>query len=272
MRQNRRLGLIAVPVGAMLVTLGASACGELTAVNPGELRVGTVSTRPHLISGGDALVRIEPIFGGLLPDVSVSVNGVDMTQRFRPAPADWLGRQSDALLGLVDRLVVGENTVVVEHGGTPLSSMTVTNYSATGPIFSGEHLEPYLCLEDLGLDREGQPRRFAIGNGDFLVGSALDDDCSLPTRVDFLYRTTDEEGEVVFKGLVDLAQAAGGRDTDDHDKRRHGSLRCASRDRHDQSRHLSDGDPDRPRPTGPHALEPSSRVERSTYLHLRRWL
>ena len=104
------------------------------------------------------------------PDVSVSVNGVDMTERFRPAPADWLGRESEALLGLVDGLVVGENTVVVEHAGTPLSSMTVTNYPVTGPIFSGEHLEPYLCLEDLGLDREGQPRRFAIGNGDFLVG------------------------------------------------------------------------------------------------------
>ena len=52
MRQNRRFGLVAVPVGAMLVTLGASACSELTAVNPGELRVGTVPTRPHLISGG----------------------------------------------------------------------------------------------------------------------------------------------------------------------------------------------------------------------------
>ena len=56
MRQNRRLGQMAVPVGAMLVTLGAGACGELPVVNPGELRVETVPTRPHLISGGDALV------------------------------------------------------------------------------------------------------------------------------------------------------------------------------------------------------------------------
>ena len=206
MRQNRRLGQMAVLVGAMLLTLGAGACGELTTVNPGELRVGTVPTSPRLISGGDALVRIEPIFGGSLPDVSVSVNGVDVTERFRLAPADWVGRESDALLGLVDELTVGDNTVVVEHAGTPISSMTATNYPATGPIFSGEHLEPYVCLEDLDLDREGQPRRFAIGNGDVLGGSALDDDCSLETRVDYLYRPTDGEGEDAFRGPVDPAQ------------------------------------------------------------------
>ena len=79
-------------------------------------------------------MRIEPIFGGSLPDVSVSVNGVDMTERFRPAPADWLGRESDALLGLVDGLAVGDNTVVIEHAGTAVSSMTVTNYPVTGPL------------------------------------------------------------------------------------------------------------------------------------------
>ena len=132
MRQNPRLGQMAVSVGAMLGTLSAGACDELTAINPGELRVETVPTSQHLISGGDALVRIEPIFGGSLPDVSVSVNGVDMTERFRPAPADWLGRESDALLGLVDGLAIGDNTVVVEHAGTPVSSMTVTNYPVTG--------------------------------------------------------------------------------------------------------------------------------------------
>ena len=206
MRQNRRLRRMAVSVGAMLGTLGTGACGEVTAVNPGELRVETVPTRPHLIRGGDALVRIEPIFGNSLPDISVSVNGVDMTDRFHRVPADWLGRESDALLGLVDGLVVGDNTVVVEHAGTPLSSMTVTNYPVTGPIFSGEHLEPYVCLEDLDLDREGEPRRFAIGNGDFLIGSALDDDCSLETRVDYLYRTTDGDEKGAFRALADPAQ------------------------------------------------------------------
>ncbi len=41
-RQNPCLGQMAVSVGAMLGTLGAGACGEPTAVNPGELRVETV--------------------------------------------------------------------------------------------------------------------------------------------------------------------------------------------------------------------------------------
>jgi hypothetical protein len=51
------------------------------------------------------------------------------------------------------------------------------------------------------LDRDGQKRRFAIGNGEFLDDSALDSNCSLPVRVDYLYLST--ETEAGFKPLVD---------------------------------------------------------------------
>ena len=104
------------------IGLGAMSCAELSQLNPGELRLETVPTASHLVSDGNALLRIEPLFGRALPEVSVSVNGVDVTDRFRPAPDDWLGRESDALLGLIDGLVDGDNEVVVSQAGRPIAS------------------------------------------------------------------------------------------------------------------------------------------------------
>ena len=168
-------------------------------VNPGELRVETVLTPSHLVSGGDVLIRVEPLFGGTLDGLTVSLNGVDVTDRFQPAPDDWLGRESPALLGSLDGLADGNNKVVVA-ADQPVASLTVTNYPITGPILSGEPLEPYFCLEDLELDRQAQPQRFTVGNGDFITGGKLDVDCSLVTRVDYVYRTSGEDGKFVALG------------------------------------------------------------------------
>ena len=202
----RRSGATLILAGT--IGLGAMSCAELSQLNPGELRLETVPTASHLVSDGNALLRIEPLFGRALPEVSVSVNGVDVTDRFRPAPDDWLGRESDALLGLIDGLVDGDNEVVVSQAGRPIASLVVTNYPVTGPIFSGDHLEPYLCLEDLASEEDGQPRRFAIGNGDVVVGDTSDENCSLETRVDYLYRVVsegdDEDGG--FRHLDDLSE------------------------------------------------------------------
>ena len=49
--------------------------------------------------------------------------------------------------------------MVVGHAGTPISSITVTNYPVAGPIFSGEHLQPSICLEDLDVATDGGERK-----------------------------------------------------------------------------------------------------------------
>ena len=68
--------------------------------------------------------------------------------------------------------------------------MAVVNYPITGPIFSGPHQEPYFCLAELGPGRDGEKRIFAVGNGETLDDKSLDASCSLPTRVDYVYRST----------------------------------------------------------------------------------
>ena len=180
-------GLLAM---AVLVT----ACTELLQESERDaaLQIATVPTPAHLVSGGNALVRVALPAGVDGGDARIALNGDDVTALFREEPVDRLGRDRRALLGLVDGLVLGDNTVSVTVGDQT-GELVVTNYATGGPIFSGEQLDPYFCLEDLEPDPEGQPRRFAVGNGDFIVGGKLDDDCALETRVDYLYRTAGEE-------------------------------------------------------------------------------
>ena len=199
-------GAITRLMAPVMLVAGMTACDRLggPTLRPGELNIRTLPTRAHLVSGGTVLVAIEPIFDGSLEDFNVTLNAANVTERFRPAPTDWLERESSGVWGVLDGLVDGDNALVVTAGlsGPPVASLTVTNYPVTGPIFSGEPpLDPYFCLEDLAHDLQGQPRRFEVGNGESIEGGKLDEHCSLTTRVDYVYRSSGEDGE--FLPLAD---------------------------------------------------------------------
>ena len=201
--RTTRMVLTVLAIGPA-VLLGACADTFSGSNAVGGVTIATVPTRPYLVSGGDVLLRLEGAEVLDLETLDVALNGIDVSDVFHPAPADPLGRETHALLGLVEGLTEGDNAVVVTAGEVPVADLTVTNYPIAGPIFSGEHLAPYFCLEDLEVDRDGEARRFAIGNGDFIIGGALDDDCSLETRVDYLYRSVDDETR--FIPLVDVSR------------------------------------------------------------------
>ncbi len=191
----------AIPMAFLMAALAACdiGFGEPTS----GVTLTTVPTSPAYISGGDALIRVDAAMGFDLSRLEVTLNGQDVTAAFRPVPDDWLGRPQNALLGLVAGLGNGDNVVEALHSGAAVASISITNYPITGPIFSGDHLQPYFCLEQLERAQSGQPRRFAIGTGEFIEGGALDDDCSLPTRIDYVYRTT--EGSGAFRPLSELS-------------------------------------------------------------------
>lgn len=184
---------------AILIT--ATACSG-TDQRSGDVTITTVPTPPQYVSGGETLLRIDAVPGVDLAAISITVDGREAVAVSAPAPPDRMGRTQHALLVLLDGLVVGDNEVVVSVDGALAASLTVTNYPTAGPIFSGEHLEPYFCLEDLPPTR-GEARSFAIGNGEFLDGGGHGANCSLETRVDFVYRPTGEDAE--FQPLADLA-------------------------------------------------------------------
>ena len=149
----------------------------------GEFQV-RVSGRTAMISGGDALIEIDVPPGVPLDRTTVSLNGQDVTHLFEPASG------TRSLLGLLTDLRPGDNLVTVaEEDGAEGNSLALTNWPIEGPIFSGPHEAPYVCMTHL----------FELPVTGGTLGPALDENCSIATRVDYIYRTTGDE----FRALAD---------------------------------------------------------------------
>ena len=132
------------------------------------LEVKVLSSHPDTVSGGDALVQVTGPAGILADKLSIGVNGRDVTSAFHVSPF------THTLLGLVDGLVLGKNSLEVKTGRKVRARLEITNHATTGPIFSGPHQTPFICqTESIGL------------------GPALDADCGAKTVVTYLYKSTE---------------------------------------------------------------------------------
>src|SRR6267142_1946460 len=157
-----------------LASLALFACAVLTpevaSAARREFAIRTVSSRADVVSGGQALVEVS-VPGNLpLHHVRIAVDGRDVTAAFR------LGSAEGTLLGVVDGLAVGRNTIELRANrgrGRPVATLVVTNHPISGPIISGPHQTPYIC--------ETQA---------FGLGAPLDADCAVNTRVDYFYRSS----------------------------------------------------------------------------------
>ena len=181
---------------AVLLIAGVLTAGPVaaTAKSPADLDIITVSTRPDTVSGGDVLVRITAPPGVAIIDLMVLLNGQAVTSAFQPEAG------GHSLLGLVAGLQLGENTLVanaVDRNNVTYRTarLTLTNYPIAGPIISGPHEEPFYCMTQL----------FALPASTTTLGPALDADCSIATRVDYVYRTT----AGTFQPLPNLATYPG---------------------------------------------------------------
>jgi hypothetical protein len=159
----RNLAALAVSVICAASAVWAVPAKPMAAADP--LTVVTLSSRPDLVSGGDALVEIRSA-AGATAKVTVSVNDRDATAAFRADAA----RKS--LVGLVDGLKVGKNTIVAK-AGAQVARLEVTNYPITGPILSGDHLTPFACN--------------TVASG---LGEPLDADCSAKMKVEYFYKSS----------------------------------------------------------------------------------
>jgi uncharacterized tannase-like protein DUF6351 len=142
------------------VVLLCSAC-LLAAPKPSPLTINVLSSRAEFVSGGDALVEIRGA-----QKVSVKLNGQDISAAFHADAAR--GSQ----IGLVKNLRVGNNTLAAK-AGSHAATIQLVNHPITGPMVSGDHLKPFICMtEESGL------------------GKPLDADCSAPTKFEYFYRST----------------------------------------------------------------------------------
>ena len=150
------------------------------------------SPSPQWVSGGDALVRIN----GSIPAIAklrVTLNGRDVTTAFAASASG--GKPS----GLVTGMALGKNLLIAdlqlpgESTASATSSLELTNYPRSGPMFSGPHQTPFACQTD----------SFMLADGKTLLGAPLDANCSIATRVDYVYRNT--AAKPAFVALPSLA-------------------------------------------------------------------
>jgi hypothetical protein len=136
------------------------------------LQLRVLSSRPDMVSGGDALVRVELPAGMNARDVKLTVNGADVTTKLK---ADASGR---SLTGLVTGLAPGSNTLAATGSSKASAKLAVVNHPIMGPLFSGPQEQPFVCMTD----------KFKLLGGGTL-GPALDANCSVATRIDYVYRS-----------------------------------------------------------------------------------
>src|SRR5262245_42839672 len=123
------LAFVVASIGLSLVDVG-----NLVAADA--LVVTTISSRPDMVSGGDALVEIRSTSGS--SSVVVTVNDSDASGIFKPHA------ERKSLVGLVKGLRVGRNVITVKSGSQS-ARLEVTNHPITGPIVSGDHIAPFVC-------------------------------------------------------------------------------------------------------------------------------
>jgi hypothetical protein len=170
-----QVSAIALVIALVFALAGTE--GRSQSRSPLELR--TLSSRPEFVSGGDTLVEVAGPAGAPLRQVTLTLNGKDVTGRLAQDQATGRYR------GLIDGLAQGANTLVAKAQSPRAEArLTVTNHPITGPILSGPHLTPYECNTE------------ASG-----LGPSLDADCSAPRKVWYVYRTSDN----TFKPLADPA-------------------------------------------------------------------
>ncbi|MEV0781186.1 DUF6351 family protein [Streptomyces sp. NPDC050433] len=170
---------IALAAGALLLTCLPSAAAQSPgrAADSERLTIDTLSTRPDVVTGGDVLVSVG-VPRGLDPDdVRVTRDGTDVTSAFTAT-----GAAPGTLTGLVTSLREGGNQLVATVPGRPgaRATLQVSDHPSTGPVISGPHERPFVC----------GTRTFKLVDGSTL-GPPLDEDCSIATRVDHAYRSTD---------------------------------------------------------------------------------
>jgi len=128
--------------------------------------------RPEFVSGGDVLVSVALPAGTQASHVRLTLNGTDVTSALR---ADATGR---TMVALVKGLNDGSNALVAT-AGKATAKATVANHPGAGPVISGPHETPFVC----------ETEKFTLMSGG-TAGKALDADCSIATRVDYVYKST----------------------------------------------------------------------------------
>lgn len=150
--------------------------------------IETLSTKPWLVTGGDVLVEVTIADGSSVDLLEIELNGMDVTHHF-------INVSSKSKQALLKDLPDGESVLTAGlSGGNDLTTLRITNFPINGPIISGPHQQPFYC----------QSEEFLLISGGVL-GVPSDANCSVATRVDYVYWSVENEAFQPFSFLMSEA-------------------------------------------------------------------
>src|SRR5437762_8198362 len=127
-----RLAMLAIcMVGA------ASACPAAAAGSP-DLSIRVLSDRSDVISGGDALVAVQVPESVQPSQITMTLNGRDVTGQFAK-------RANGRYEGRLEGLKIGRNVLTASAPAVGGDSAVLRNHSTGGPLFSGPQARPWVC-------------------------------------------------------------------------------------------------------------------------------
>ena len=127
-----------IGIWALLAMMSAALAG-CAGFDIGRVEISTLSNRPDKLSGGDALVAVDVPQAIGLSDVTLKLNGSDVTALFALEPG------TRRLVGLVPGLGLGKNELRSSTKGAGDERLELVNHPITGPVFSGPQQAPFYC-------------------------------------------------------------------------------------------------------------------------------
>ncbi len=185
-RSSRLLfsALMASLLASVVLPLGGSPAFAADVVE-----IFSLSGRADTVMGGDVLLEVTLPAGADPAQMSVEVEGRDVTDAFVARPA-YEGR----IIGLVDGLSLGTNIVTVELEDGRGARLRVDNHPQTGPVTSGPQLQPWRC-DDGELGDCAREATYELKYVDRAAGTFQD--YTESTNPEFIATATTDEGVTV---------------------------------------------------------------------------
>lgn len=137
-RLGRSLTVLALAAVLGLGTSGVESSAAPRAAANDTVTITVLSGRADLVTGGQALVQVRVSDPARLPQLRVLQGDKDITRRF--------GRQSRTTKwGLVRGLRVGRTVLTATLPTGRAARLTLVNRRASGPVFSGAQVKPWIC-------------------------------------------------------------------------------------------------------------------------------
>lgn len=185
---NKRLSLHALAGLCVVLLFACSAKETISTAGPTEqtrtdaqISLQTLSSKPWLVSGGDVLIELTLDERVSADDIVLALDGIELASSLNQvAPSRFQA--------VIRNLPEGDSTFTAKIAGQESkASLRLSNYPISGPIISGPHEMPFQC----------QTEEFELVGGE-LLGPTFDSDCSIPTRIDYVYWSATDE---IFKPL-----------------------------------------------------------------------